>query len=238
MGNINDIARFIILAFFKLGLAIVAVIVGGCTQSDPEAPTPSPTPWPRDSSVFTYQTSTGKPVEVWRDGENLTFEIRAGDGSEFGFSLRGDGFEEWAVVEGVRETLQVEYRAELDVEIARFNGQVIQVTRADQAAYSSFETAFNTMANPKRPIEESSLYHNDLGEELVLSLGTTLHDIGVQQRWVNDDGTCSASLSSVAGACARFKCMAGGWGNPLCHVCVGTTAVCAIIALVDLLGGE
>lgn len=236
MGNINEVARQILLAFLKLGMAIAALVAGGCAGPSPESPvTPGASRSP-DTGEIRYTTASGKPVVVTPSPGGATFEIRDGD-DVFGFSWSEEGFGEWAVVDGQRESLQVEYRADLDVEVVRYNGKVVQVTRADPAAHSSFEAAVTQAARLKRPLSESTLYDNRLGEELVASIGSTLHDLGVQQRWVDDDGSCSRELTTVAGACARWKCsLGGGLANPVCHVCIGTTVACVVMAIANLNG--
>jgi len=234
MGNINEIARQVFLAFLKIGMALAAAVVGGCSGPSPDSPV-APA-WSRDTDGIHYTTARGKPVVVRPGPEGVTFEIRDGDES-FGFSWSEEGFEEWAVRNGRREALQVEYRSDLDVEVVRYNGKVVQVTRADRAVHSSFEAAVSTVADLERPLSASILYDNSLGEELVESIGTTLHDLGVQQRWVEGDGSCSRELTTVAGACARWKCaFGGGAANPICHVCVGTTVVCVVMAIANLNG--
>ena len=57
-------------------------------------------------------------------------------------------------------------------------------------------------------------------------------------KFVNDDGTCTGAFSTAIGGCAKFKCMLGGWANPVCHACVGTGIVCLVAAIVHLADDE
>lgn len=44
-------------------------------------------------------------------------------------------------------------------------------------------------------------------------------------------------ICTIAAICARFKCLLGGWANPLCHACVGVGAACLIASAVEMVIG-
>jgi len=85
----------------------------------------------------------------------------------------------------------------------------------------------------------TTLESNREGERLVafLSNPATL-------RWAEDAGAGGTArmneqvkdACSVAVACSRLKCMAGGAANPICHACTGVTVACAAYTIFCALG--
>lgn len=97
-------------------------------------------------------------------------------------------------------------------------------------SYADFEVYYNRHAN-------NSLHDNPDGEVLVetllneqfaaLAVGAAVQPVdGKDNEQPGKISDRARKICVGAGICARFKCMAGGWVNPLCVACGGTSIAC------------
>ena len=175
--------------------------------------------------------------------QSLSIVAHREDGTQFGFTLHPDGFEEWAVgSDGRRDRLAC--RVEGDRELYSYNGNRFVLVAEDLERHATFGAAIRSQVHAKRPYEESLLVENPLGEALIRSLEELGRDPSqvkgidsdLAAQIIGDDGHCSPNFLQIASLCARLKCMYGGPSNAVCNACTGALVGCAIISIMIGLG--